>query len=61
MDFKNGPFRKNVWIGVGAKILPGVTVGENLIVAAGAVVTKSVPKNSVIAGVSAKIIKKVAQ
>ena len=44
---------------MGAKILPGVTVGENLIVAAGAVVTKSVPKNSVIAGVPAKIIKSV--
>ncbi|MDE7056003.1 MAG: sugar O-acetyltransferase [Lactobacillus sp.] len=51
---------KNVWIGAGAKILPGVTVGENSIVAAGAVVTKSVPKNSIVAGVPAKIIKKVA-
>ena len=61
IDFKKGSFRKNVWLGAGAKILPGVTVGENSIVAAGAVVTKSVPKNSVVAGVPAKIIKKVAQ
>lgn len=61
LSLKKVRLEKNVWIGAGAKILPGVTVGENSIVAAGAVVTKSVPKNSVVAGVPAKIIKKVAQ
>lgn len=49
--------RKNAWIGAGAIILPGVTVGENAIVAAGAVVAKDVPDNTVVAGIPAKIIK----
>ena len=48
---------RNVWIGAGAVITPGVTIGENSIVAAGAVVTKDVPANVVVAGVPAKIIK----
>jgi acetyltransferase-like isoleucine patch superfamily enzyme len=48
----------NVWIGAAATILPGVTVGENSIVAAGAVVTKNVPPNTIVAGVPAKIIRK---
>ena len=49
--------RKNAWIGAGATILPGVTVGENAVVAAGAVVSKDVPANTVVGGVPAKIIK----
>ena len=49
--------RKNAWIGANATILPGVTIGENSIVAAGAVVSKDVPQNSVVGGVPAKIIK----
>jgi acetyltransferase-like isoleucine patch superfamily enzyme len=49
--------RKNAWIGTGATILPGVTVGENAVVAAGAVVSKDVPANTVVGGVPAKIIK----
>src|SRR4051794_40741138 len=40
----------NVWIGMNAVILKGVTIGENSVVAAGAVVTKSVPPNTVVAG-----------
>lgn len=40
-------------------IMPGVTIGENSIVSAGAVVTKDVPPNTVAAGVPAKIIKKI--
>lgn len=48
---------KNVWIGSNSTILPGVTIGDNAIVAAGAVVTKDVPQNSVVGGVPAKIIK----
>ena len=50
---------KNVWIGAHATILPGVTVGENSVVAAGAVVTRDVPPNAVAAGVPAKIIKEI--
>ncbi|WP_124098180.1 DapH/DapD/GlmU-related protein [Ruminococcus sp. Marseille-P6503] len=48
---------KNVWIGSHAAILPGVTIGNNAIVAAGAVVAKDVPENAVVGGVPAKIIK----
>jgi acetyltransferase-like isoleucine patch superfamily enzyme len=48
----------NVWIGAGAIILPGVTVGKNAVVAAGAVVNKDVPENTVVAGVPAKVVKK---
>jgi acetyltransferase-like isoleucine patch superfamily enzyme len=47
---------KDCWIGTNAVILPGVQLGDNVIVAAGAVVTKSFPSNVVIAGVPAKII-----
>ena len=48
---------KNAWIGAGATILPGVRIGKNAVVAAGAVVTKNVAPNSVVAGVPAKLIK----
>ena len=49
--------KKNAWIGAGATILPGVTVGENAVVAAGAVVSKDVHANTIVGGVPAKIIK----
>jgi acetyltransferase-like isoleucine patch superfamily enzyme len=48
--------KRNAYIGAGAIILPGVTIGEYSIVAAGAVVTKDVPPRSVVAGVPAKVI-----
>lgn len=51
--------KQNAWIGAGATILPGVTIYENAVVAAGAVVTKNVPANTVVAGIPAKAIKKV--
>lgn len=46
-----------VWIGANVTILPGVTIGEGSIVAAGAVVTKDVPGNSIVGGVPAKLIR----
>ncbi len=49
--------KKNAWIGAGATILPGVTLGENSVVAAGAVVSKDVPANTVVGGIPAKILK----
>jgi acetyltransferase-like isoleucine patch superfamily enzyme len=51
--------KKNAWIGANATILGGVTIGENSIVAAGAVVSKDVPDNSIVGGVPAKFIKNI--
>lgn len=48
---------KNCWIGSKVTILDGVTIGDNCIIAAGAVVNKNMPPNSVIGGVPAKILK----
>lgn len=50
---------KNVWIGSNATILPGVTIGDNAVVAAGAVVTKDVAPDTVVGGVPAKFIKRI--
>ena len=49
----------DVWIGANAVILPGVTIGHHVVVAAGAVVTKDVPPHSIVAGVPAKLIKQI--
>lgn len=50
----------NVWIGSGAIILPGVSIGDNAIVAAGAVVTRDVPPSSLVAGVPARVKRKLS-
>lgn len=49
--------KNNAWIGASATILPGITIGENSIVAAGSIVTKDVPDNIIVAGNPAKKIK----
>ena len=49
----------DIWIGANAVILPGVTIGDHSVVAAGAVVTKDVPPHTLVAGVPAKIIKEI--
>lgn len=51
--------KNNAWIGAGATILQGVTIGENAVVASGAVVSKDVPDNTIVGGIPAKIIKTV--
>ena len=51
----------NVWIGSNATILQGVTIGDGAIIGANAVVTKDVPENTIVAGVPAKIIRKVGE
>jgi len=51
--------KRNAWIGAGATILPGVTIGENSVVAAGAVVSRDVLPNVVVGGVPAKIIRSI--
>lgn len=53
--------RDCAWIGANAVILPGVTIGENAVVAAGAVVTEDVPDNCLVGGVPAKVIKEIDQ
>ena len=50
---------KRVWLGANVTILPGVTIGDNAIVAAGAVVAKDVQPNTVVGGVPAKFIKQI--
>lgn len=50
--------RDGAWICTGAIVLPGVTIGENAVVAAGAVVTRDVPANTLVAGVPARPVKK---
>ena len=49
----------NVWIGGNTCIMPGVTIGNNVVVGAGAVVTKDIPDNSLAVGVPAKVIKEI--
>lgn len=49
----------DIWIGANAVVLPGVSIGNHSVVAAGAVVTKDVPPHSLVAGVPAKIIKEI--
>lgn len=48
---------KNVWVGSNSTILQGVTIGDNAVVGAGAVVTKDVPENTIVGGVPAKVIR----
>lgn len=51
--------RRNCWIGSKVTILDGVTIGENCVIAAGSVITKSVESNSVVAGVPGRVLKKI--
>lgn len=51
--------KRNAWLGAGVTVLPGVTIGENAIVAAGAVVTKDVADNTIVGGIPAKFIKSI--
>lgn len=50
----------NVWVGMGAQILPGVSIGNNAVVAAGAVVTKDVAENTLVAGVPAVLVRDIS-
>jgi acetyltransferase-like isoleucine patch superfamily enzyme len=59
LDLKSILIKRNAWIGAGATILPGVTIGENSIVAAGAVVNKDVSDNTIVGGIPAKLIKEI--
>ncbi|GLQ47824.1 nodulation protein L [Dyella lipolytica] len=52
---------RNVWIAASATIIGGVTVGENSVVAAGSVVTKDVPRNTLVGGNPARVIRSIAE
>lgn len=51
--------KQNAWLGANVTVLAGVTIGRNAIVAAGSVVTKDVPDNSVVAGTPARVIREI--
>lgn len=51
--------KRNAWLGAAVTVMPGVTIGENSIVGAGAVVTHNVPDNVIVAGVPARVIKEI--
>lgn len=53
--------KDNVWIGGNSTILPGVTVGKNAIVAAGSIVTKDVPNDTIVGGNPAKVIREIGE
>lgn len=57
--YSKGPviIHKNVWLGEGVCVMPGVTIGENTIVGANSVVTKSLPSNCIAGGIPAKILR----
>ncbi|OUQ21240.1 acetyltransferase [Flavonifractor sp. An135] len=52
---------KHVWIGSNATVLPGVTIGDGAIVAAGAVVTHDVPENTIVGGVPARVLRHLSE
>lgn len=51
----------NVWFGANCNIMPGVTIGDGTVIAAGSVVTKDIPANSLAMGVPAKVVKVIDQ
>ena len=53
--------RDNVWIGAGALILPGITIGENSVIGAGSVVTKDVPANVVAVGNPCRVLREISE
>lgn len=59
LNLKSVYIHQNAWLGANVTVTPGVVIGENAVVAAGAVVTRNVPKNTVVAGVPARVIKKI--
>ncbi|HEX5712247.1 MAG TPA: acyltransferase [Solirubrobacterales bacterium] len=61
-EVKSGPVEigANVWVGRGALVMPGVTIGDHSVVASGAVVTRDVPPRSLVAGNPARVVREIA-
>ncbi|MBF7114270.1 DapH/DapD/GlmU-related protein [Pediococcus pentosaceus] len=57
LDLDSVCIHNNAWLGANVMVTPGVIIGENAVVAAGAVVTRDVPPNAVVAGIPARVIK----
>ena len=59
----NAPVRigKNCWIGAGARVMPGVTIGDNSVIGAGSVVTRDIPSNVVAAGNPCRVLRPVGE
>ena len=59
----NMPVRigNNCWIGAGAKIMPGVTIGDNTVIGAGSVVTKDIPSNVLAYGVPCRVVREIGE
>ena len=57
LELKPVVIEDDVWVGCGVRIMPGVTIGQRSVIAAGAVVTKDVPKGTLVAGVPARVIR----
>lgn len=53
--------KKNVWLGAGCIVLPGVTIGENTVIGAGSVVTKDIPANVVAAGTPCRVLREISE
>lgn len=51
---------RNVWIGAGSVILPGVTIGENSVIGAGSIVTRDIPANVVAVGNPCRVMRKIS-
>lgn len=52
---------KNVWIGSGVQILPGVTIGDNSVIGAGSVVTNDIPPNVVAVGTPCRVVREIGE
>jgi len=52
---------KNVWVGSGVQILPGVTIGDNSVIGAGSIVTKDIPANVIAHGVPCNVIRDIGE
>ena len=52
---------KNCWLGAGVVVLPGVTIGDNVVIGAGSIVTRDIPSNVVAAGNPCRILREVGE